>query len=156
MKYIKTDNQNNILEYPYLIGKFVKDNPNISFPSEITDEFLVEYNIFKVKMLPTEHFDYTQYAIPLNPFFENGVWKQGYEIVDKTEEQLALEFKAQSKGIRQKRNKLLLESDWVVAKAYEFETEVPQEWKEYRQALRDIPSQEGFPFVVIFPQLPTV
>jgi hypothetical protein len=156
MPYVKTDDEKNILEYPYQIGKFQKDNPDISLPSEITDEFLAEFNIFKVEMFPLEPFNYTQYAKPLPLFFEDGVWKQTYEVFDKTEEQLANESNMRQKGLREKRNKFLIESDWVVAKAYELGVEVPQEWKEYRQALRDIPSQENFPFEVVFPQIPTV
>tara|TARA_B100000131_G_C17866345_1_gene512325 strand:- start:98 stop:493 length:396 start_codon:yes stop_codon:yes gene_type:complete len=41
--------------------------------------------------------------------------------------------------LREARNILLAESDWVVVKAQETGTEIPKEWKEYRQALRDLP-----------------
>ena len=40
--------------------------------------------------------------------------------------------------LRQKRNELLKESDWVVVKAQETDTTIPSDWKTYRQALRDI------------------
>tara|TARA_R100001440_G_scaffold10909_2_gene19736 strand:+ start:7522 stop:7728 length:207 start_codon:yes stop_codon:yes gene_type:complete len=40
--------------------------------------------------------------------------------------------------LRQKRNELLKESDWVVVKAQETNTTIPSDWKTYRQALRDI------------------
>ena len=33
-------------------------------------------------------------------------------------------------------------------------TNIPVEWAEYRQALRDVPEQEGFPFNVTWPQEP--
>lgn len=58
--------------------------------------------------------------------------------------------------IRWKRDLLLSESDWVVIKAKEYDQEVSQEWKNYRQALRDIPSQEGFPLNVVFPEKPSI
>ena len=42
---------------------------------------------------------------------------------------------------RPEREKLLKETDWVVVKAAESGTPIPQEWREYRQALRDITNQ---------------
>jgi len=43
-------------------------------------------------------------------------------------------------SIREQRNFLLSESDWVVTKAKELGTNIPAAWKEYRQALRDLPA----------------
>ena len=41
--------------------------------------------------------------------------------------------------LREKRNQLLAESDWIITKGLEQGTELT-EWKEYRQALRDLPA----------------
>lgn len=56
--------------------------------------------------------------------------------------------------IRNKRNRLLAETDWVALRAYEQQQAVPTEWLEYRQALRDITTQSGFPESVQFPEKP--
>ena len=40
--------------------------------------------------------------------------------------------------LRNIRNDLLIESDWIVIKALEASTTIPSEWKTYRQELRDI------------------
>ena len=40
--------------------------------------------------------------------------------------------------LRNLRNELLQESDWVVIKAQETNTAVPSDWITYRQKLRDI------------------
>ena len=42
--------------------------------------------------------------------------------------------------LRIERNKRLAECDWVVAKHTEHGKMVPEDWKRYRQALRDLPS----------------
>ena len=60
-----------------------------------------------------------------------------------------------SKRIRAKRDSLLTNTDWVVIKYKELGKEVPAAWKNYRQALRDITEQEGFPHDVTFPEEPT-
>lgn len=53
--------------------------------------------------------------------------------------------------VRAERNRLLTASDWTqVADA-----PVDQSaWAAYRQALRDVPSQEGFPHSVVWPDKP--
>ena len=56
--------------------------------------------------------------------------------------------------VRNKRNQLLADTDWVVTKAIEQQQPVPEEWKDYRQALRDITAQPDFPEQVEFPTMP--
>lgn len=62
--------------------------------------------------------------------------------------------------VRKQRDELLAESDWVTVKAIDqnaqdnFGIQVPQVWLDYRQALRDISTQEGFPHDIIWPTKP--
>lgn len=44
-------------------------------------------------------------------------------------------------SIREQRNKLLQETDWIVVKSNENGNPIPEEWKTYRQSLRDITNQ---------------
>jgi len=57
-------------------------------------------------------------------------------------------------GVRKERNKRLSESDWVVTYHTEKGTNLPSEWKTYRQELRDITDQGGFPYSVNWPKNP--
>lgn len=66
--------------------------------------------------------------------------------------QVSDEELAQSAVIR--RNTLLNESDCVVLLAYERGEAVPPEWVSYRQALRDLTTQQGFPRKVSWPKKP--
>jgi hypothetical protein len=70
----------------------------------------------------------------------------------KTAEQIEAERLEQaSESARSQRDALLSQSDW---------TQVPdapvdqQAWAEYRQALRDIPQQAGFPTDITWPTKP--
>jgi hypothetical protein len=56
--------------------------------------------------------------------------------------------------IIQKRNKLLTNTDWVVTRAMDQGTQVPEAWSTYRQQLRDITQQTGYPFTVTWPTPP--
>ena len=52
---------------------------------------------------------------------------------------------------RAERNRLLINSDWTQT----LDSPVDRDaWAQYRQALRDIPSQEGFPYNVSWPTSP--
>lgn len=53
--------------------------------------------------------------------------------------------------VRQRRDELLEESDKRMVSDFPCNHKA---WKTYRQALRDIPSQEGFPYDVVFPDIP--
>lgn len=53
-----------------------------------------------------------------------------------------------------KRNTLLTESDWTQIPNNPLTTEKQQQWAVYRQQLRDITSQSGYPFNVVWPTQP--
>jgi hypothetical protein len=56
-----------------------------------------------------------------------------------------------SEACRRERDRLLVASDWTqVADAPVGQAA----WAEYRQALRDVPEQEGFPLNVLWPAKP--
>lgn len=52
--------------------------------------------------------------------------------------------------VRQERDRLLAETDWAVVP----DRNPSQDLLDYRQALRDIPQQDGFPDSVIWPTPP--
>lgn len=56
--------------------------------------------------------------------------------------------------IRENRDKLLKQSDWSVLPDAPLTTAKKAEWLAYRQALRDIPQQPGFPNFIIVPDEP--
>lgn len=58
------------------------------------------------------------------------------------------------KELRQERNKRLTECDWVVIRATSTDTPVPEEWKTYMQALRDLPSTTEDPANPVWPVPP--
>jgi hypothetical protein len=77
----------------------------------------------------------------------------------KTAAEQEAEYKAmkdaeQAKSVRSQRDTKLAECDWRVIKALESNT--PQEfaWATYRQALRDVTAQSGFPWTIDWPVQP--
>ncbi len=56
--------------------------------------------------------------------------------------------------VRAERNRLLAESDWTQLADVVLTDEAKLAWATYRQELRDITAQEGFPFDVTYPTKP--
>jgi len=63
-------------------------------------------------------------------------------------------IEAVSDEMRAYRNHLLLDSDWSQLTDAPLTQEQVQLWQGYRQALRNLPEQSGFPYNVIFPTIP--
>lgn len=63
----------------------------------------------------------------------------------------AVKDEAQAKSVRDTRNKMLSDCDWTQLAD---STADKATWATYRQALRDLPMQTGFPFDVIYPDAP--
>jgi len=60
----------------------------------------------------------------------------------------------QAKSVRSTRDTKLAECDWRVIKAAETATTLDAAWATYRQALRDVTSQSGFPWTITWPESP--
>lgn len=82
-------------------------------------------------------------------------------LMDMTDEDIAAhefvmaEINAQRPDAERKtRDALLAATDWWVTKSIETNVALTDEQVAYRQALRDVPAQEGFPENIIWPQNP--
>lgn len=138
--------------------------PNTSFPTLLTAEVLADFNAVAImegpQAVPTSPYEYSQ-----RQGIEeiNGKWFTKYvlgPIFTDNETQTAAEqltaYKAQidddrAKGVRATRDQLLKDTDWTQIKDVPVDQEA---YATYRQALRDITEQEGFPFNITWPELP--
>jgi hypothetical protein len=87
---------------------------------------------------------YTKYV--LGPVFTDG---------ETTAAEQEVAYKAtkdaeQAKSVRQTRDDKLSETDW----RFRSDMTPSQEWKDYCQALRDVPLQSGFPWTITWPDAP--
>ena len=57
-------------------------------------------------------------------------------------------------SVRQKRDRLIAATDYLVTPDYPIESDRLAKVKIYRQALRDIPEQSGFPRTITWPEKP--
>jgi hypothetical protein len=128
----------------YTMGHLRRDNPNTSFPRTCSDELLASYDVYPFQQDPKP--DYDPLTQNLIPDFEevDGVWYKTYTAVNKSQEEA-------EENIRNQRSILLSETDWMALS----DVTLSAEWATYRQALRDITSQDGFPYSVTWPTKPS-
>lgn len=75
------------------------------------------------------------------------------KIPEKTEEEKLTEAK---QSVRSKRDRLIADTDYLLTPDYPISPDELEVVKAYRTSLRDVPQQEGFPYDVVWPELPEV
>ena len=80
-------------------------------------------------------------------------WQVTWAQIEVEVEKLKVELPLRE--VRIERNHRLTDTDWVVARATETSTPVPYEWRQYRQALRDITNTATSPDDVVWPTKPS-
>lgn len=141
---------NNEITYPYSLKKLREDNPHTSFPSEMTESVMNEYDIFEVRQTPKPS-NYTKNILEGTPILVEGVYYQNWEQTDASSSEINARIEVKWDEIREHRNQLLVECDWTQL------ADIPQStkdlWTTYRQDLRDITNQTN-PFDIVWPVKP--
>jgi len=122
--------------------------------ADATEEELAAVNIVPVPMFGGQiPQDGNEYGVEIKQQTD-GSW--AHELVQKTisEQQFANNVAVQTQAVKADRDRMIASTDWIVTKSLEAGTPIPQSWSTYRQALRDIPLQAGFPFNIIWPTRP--
>lgn len=81
-----------------------------------------------------------------------GRWFTKYNVADMDDDAKKAIDEQQAKNVREDRNKRLAESDWTQLDDSPGQNKLA--WATYRQALRDVPTQTGFPWEVQWPNKP--
>tara|TARA_R110000868_G_scaffold123148_2_gene326340 strand:- start:30 stop:476 length:447 start_codon:yes stop_codon:yes gene_type:complete len=82
---------------------------------------------------------------------DQGRWFTKYSVADMDSEAIASKNAEQAKSVREQRSTKLADSDWTqVADSPVDKTA----WATYRQALRDVTLQSGFPWDITWPESP--
>jgi len=159
-------------QFPYTVGQFRRDNPNTSFPRQIPNTILRRYAVYEVTELEKPSHDPlvqtlvvgtpTREVIRMKteadctdpdtgevdtdqvgqPLYGNE-WEVAYTVQN-------MEQATAEANVRSKRDGLLSETDWMASS----DVTMSSDMTTYRQALRDVPAQEGFPFSVTWPTKP--
>lgn len=149
--YVKITN-GNVDTYPYSVGQLRRDNPNTSFPKQVSAEVLSSYGVEPVVVADEPSFTQRTQVLSQDtqPSLVGGVWTLGWTVTDKTAEEVAEWDANEEMRIRHKRDSLLSETDWWCLS----DRTPTQAQLDYRQALRDVTDQAGFPHDITWPTKP--
>ena len=120
----------------------------------MSDELLEQFSVYKIHLedMPDTN-DAEQIAEQEDsPILENGKWVLKFSVRNKTQAEKDEYGLLLSSQVRNKRNRMLSNSDWTQLADYSGSDKA--DWATYRQALRDIPSQAGFPHTITWPSEP--
>jgi len=129
--------------------------PNTSFPSQWTPALVEELGLDPVFESPTP--TTTRYQTAYKDGVEQdaqGRWLWKWSISEMDDETKAAKDAEAAKAVRATRDGKLAECDWVVIKNLELNQNIPGVWEVYRQGLRDVPAQAGFPYDITWPSKP--
>lgn len=141
--FVKASN-NAVERFPYTISDLRRDNPNVSFPATVPDAELETYGVYRVTATNAPETNPRIDTLERSCSLVDGTWTEVWTKVQ-------LDSVVAAENIREQRNELLAETDWTQLS----DSSVASTWTTYRQSLRDLPSQEGFPYTVTWPTKPS-
>ena len=132
-----------ITKFPYTFGDLRKDNPNVSFPKNITTNIMQKYGMVGVLEGPKPTLTTNQRsqrnALPTKQ--DGGYWMIEYTAVDLTEEEITARDNNSAASNRSRRDELLKDTDHYGLS----DVAMSQEMIDYRAALRDLPEHDNWP-----------
>lgn len=141
-----------VKQYPASINDLRRKFPSVSFPSDVSSFDLSRYGAYVVKATSPPKFDYTKETLnEALPVLKEGEWLQQWEVVSLGHRIIEGRKRLEEGQCKAKRNELLEKSDWTQL------PDVPVDkkaWASYRQKLRDITLQAGFPSSIEWPVAP--
>ena len=148
MMYLRI--KDGVITYPYSVQQLKLDAYNVSFPKDLTTEILEEWGVYEVSRTPKPN-DYTKIITEGTPQLVDGSYIQIWTQSDASQSEIDARIEDKWEEVRQLRNELLLECDWVVLSDSPLKDS--PDWLSYRQSLRDITSQTN-PFSIVWPVKP--
>lgn len=150
MFYVLLSSDARVLRYPYTITDLKRDNPNTSFPSIIDEETAAGFYCFPVQPKTPPPSDY-RVNLERVAVKQNSSWVEEWISSPATSQEIADRTAAKSVEVRELRNQCLAECDWTQLPDSPVDSSA---WATYRQELRDISAQAGFPWDIQWPEPP--
>lgn len=140
-----------VLKYPYDLEQLVRDNPNTSFPAEITAATMAEFGVYEVALVTPPAVDHTKNLIEGEPVLL-AEWTQTWNVVPASQQEIDERVNAAWDDLRSERNYRLSACDWTQGRDIPDSVALP--WAAYRQELRNLPQNTQDPFNPVWPVQP--
>lgn len=139
--YIKLKN-GAIDKYPYSLNELIRDNPNTSFPAEISDECASEFDVYPVTQVEYPQVDHTKNVIETAELV-GGKWTQKFSVVDASDDEIAQRKQELNDNAKRQRAMAYREESDPLFFKWQRGEATEQEWldkvNEIKQRYQDIP-----------------
>lgn len=126
--------------------------PETSFPSILTSEIVEPFGFGMYDFSSQPNLGKYEKAVETTPVKnEFGIFIQSWSVVSMSDEEKVIADSEKAEMVRRERNYKLMETDWTQLADAPVNS---QDWITYRNALRDLPSQDGFPWYIVWPSKP--
>lgn len=142
--HLKLTNGQNPQHYSFV--QLLADHPQLgNLATMPPDTELAAYEVYPYAIDPMPAYNEINQTVELGAFRqENGAWLRGWNVVALSDDDAA-------RNARAARDAEIATSDWTQV----LDSPVDRAaWATYRQALRDIPQQAGFPQTIVWPAKP--
>lgn len=143
--------QNQVVEYPVTQLDIMKRYPNVSF---VVDPFVPPQEYQPVMSSEPPKGSYQLNVVEGLPSQTETGWTQTWLLLAASAEEIITRTEQQGEMIRSQRNHLLAACDYTRLDDVQMDLNTRQQWVTYRNSLRDITSQSGFPWNVEWPVAP--
>ena len=150
MFYVKTALDGTLEQYPYTLADLRCKNKNTSWPQNISNELAAEFGVFLVSPTP-QPADRYDINLRRTASKQGSNWVEQWVKTPATPEQIAERTSAKESEVRQQRNQLLSACDWTQLADSPLDPDGKFAWALYRETLRMVPQQAGFPWNVVWP-----
>jgi hypothetical protein len=149
MVIVAIDKLTNIVKYtsiPSILPENISELDN--------DELFFKISELEVSILLNSYYKNNEFKqLPEKPSNYH-IWNLETEQWQEPENYQQLLFNEAASKVKQERQRLLATTDWTDTVSASTRLENYNAWQFYRQQLRDITTQEGYPFNVIWPTQP--
>jgi hypothetical protein len=145
-----------VTQYPVNLPQLKAAYPSTAFCLPLEGQDLSSFNAYPVEETTKPAInELTQKIEEGTPAFSDGAWRQVWNVVELTSDEIQDINVAAQVEVRAERDRKLAASDWTVLTDSPLTTAKKTEWKTYRTALRDISAAEGFPHTMEWPTQPS-
>ena len=143
-------NGSTVEQYPYSVGLLRKENPNTSFPKQVSAEDMASFNVYPVTEVTPTVSDTQKLVKVWTPTLVGGDWVLAHEAVDLTSDDIAEATAVLAANAREQRDALLAATDFYALS----DVSMSEAMTTYRSDLRAVPTLNGFPSDFTWPTAP--
>ena len=144
-----------LVKWPVGLSDLKKEFPYTSFTAPFSLHDYAHLGVVEIIQEAAPSFDYKTQKISLSdPVDQNGLWVRTWTVYPLTTDEINDLNKQQADGVRSQRNAKLADCDWTQLPDAPLDADAKLAWQLYRETLRMVPEQAGFPWNVEWPPVP--